>query len=251
MLFVIVGLGLFVIKGDPEDLGIEPYGKKTRETAEGSKSQDFHSGHQQDLGLIDAAKTYSFWLFLAFMFICGSGDFLVTTHLIPYVTDHGISSITAGNMLAWLGLISLGGILVAGPISDLIGSKIPIALTFVLRVLLFFLILKYQNLVSFYIFSLIFGFTLMVTAPLGPILVGKLYGFSHVGLISGLSVTVHHLGGGLWSYLGGVIFDQTGSYRLAFVLSALMALIAFFCTISIREKRHDTNGKAERTKSPP
>ena len=251
MLVVIVGLGLFVIKGDPEDLGIEPYGKKTGETAEGLKSQDLHKGRQQDLGLIDAAKTYSFWLFLAFMFICGSGDFLVTTHLIPYVTDHGMSSITAGNMLAWLGLISLGGILVAGPISDLIGSKTPIALTFVLRVLLFFLILKYQNLVSFYIFSLIFGFTLMVTAPLGPILVGKLYGFSHVGLISGLSVTVHHLGGGLWSYLGGVIFDRSGSYWLAFVLSALMALIAFFCTISIREKRHDGSGKAERAKSPP
>ena len=245
MLIVIVGLGLFVIKGDPDDLGIEPFGKKSGETEEGLGKQDYQGRGQKDLGLMDAARTYSFWLFLAFMFICGSGDFLVTTHLIPFVTDHGISSITAGNMLAWLGLMSLGGILVAGPVSDLIGNKIPIALTFVLRLLLFFLILKYQNLVSFYIFSLTFGFTLMVTAPLGPILVGKLYGFSHVGLISGLSVTVHHLGGGFWSYMGGVIFDRTGSYWLAFVLSALMALIAVFCTMAIKEKRYYANGKPE------
>jgi len=49
-------------------------------------------------------------------------------------------------MLAWFGLMSLAGIMVAGPASDLIGNKIPIALTFLLRVLLFLLILKYQNL---------------------------------------------------------------------------------------------------------
>lgn len=250
MLIVIVGLGLFVIKGDPDDLGMAPFGKKNGETAGGLRTQDFQDGGRKDLGLMDAARTYSFWLFLAFMFICGSGDFLVTTHLIPYVTDHGIPSITAGDMLAWLGLMSLGGILVAGPVSDLIGNKIPIALTFALRFLLFLLILKYQNLVSFYLFSLTFGFTLMVTAPLGPILVGKLYGFSHVGLISGLSVTVHHLGGGFWSYMGGFIFDRTGSYRLAFVLSALMALIAVFCTMAIKEKSHDADGKSQGVESP-
>ena len=251
MLVVIVGLGLFVIKGDPEDLGIEPFGQKSGEKLTGLKKQDFHESHPQDLRLMQAAKSYPFWLFLAFMFICGSGDFLVTTHLIPYVTDHDVSSIAAGNMLAWLGLLSLGGILVAGPLSDLIGSKIPIALTFVLRFLLFLLILKYQNLASFYIFSWTFGFTLMVTAPLTPILVGKLYGFSHVGLISGFVITVHHLGGGFWSYMGGVIFDRTGSYWLAFVLSALMALVAVFCTISVREKRLYFNGKTEPVVSPP
>jgi len=62
-------------------------------------------------------------------------------------------------------------------------------------------------------------------------------------------VTVHHLGGGFWSYIGGVIFDRTGSYWLAFVLSALMSLIAVFCTISIRENRHIADGKAELIKS--
>ena len=251
MLVAIGGLGLFVIKGDPEDLGIAPFGQKCGGKQTGLEEQDFHESHQQDLTLMQAAKTYSFWLFLSFMFICGSGDFLVTTHLIPYVTDHDVSSIAAANMLAWLGLLSLGGILVAGPVSDMIGNKIPIALTFILRFLVFLLILKYQNLASFYIFSLAFGLTLMVTAPLTPILAGKLYGFSHVGLISGFVVTVHHLGGGFWSYMGGVIFDRTGSYWLAFVLSALMSLIAVFCTISIRENRHIANGKAELIKSLP
>lgn len=141
-------------------------------------------------------------------------------------------------MLAWYGFMSLPGILVAGPASDLIGNKIPIALTFVVRFLLFVLILKYQNLVSLYIFALAFGFTHLITAPLTPTLMGKLYGFSQVGLLSGFIITIHHLGGGLWAYVGGLIFDRTQSYHVAFILSAIMALVAVLSSIFIRERRH-------------
>jgi predicted MFS family arabinose efflux permease len=183
-------------------------------------------------------RTYSFWLFLIAMFVCGSGDFLITTHLIPFVTDQGISATTAGNMLAWFGLMSLVGILAAGPASDLIGNKIPVALTFLLRFLSFLLILRYQNVTSYYAFSFIFGFTYLITGTLIPTTMGRLYGFSHIGLICGFVTTIHHLGGGFWAYMGGWIFDRTGSYRLAFILSAIMAMVAFFSCILIREKRH-------------
>ncbi|UCG08301.1 MAG: hypothetical protein JSV83_06540, partial [Desulfobacterales bacterium] len=69
-------------------------------------------------------------------------------------------------------------------------------------------------------------------------LVGRLFGFAHVGLLSGFITTVHHFGGGFWAYIGGLLFDRTGSYRLIFILSAVLALIALLCTIFIKEKRH-------------
>ena len=238
MLLVNITLALMVIKGDPDDFGQRPFGHKSRDNANEKRAQVSLDVNPQDLSLRQAMRTYSFWLFLIVMFVCGSGDFLVTTHLIPLVTDYDISPTTAGNMLAWYGLMSLAGILVAGPASDLIGNKIPIALTFVLRCLLFLLILRYQNLVSFYIFALAFGFTHLITAPLTPTLMGRLYGFSHVGLLSGFITTIHHLGGGFWAYAGGLIFDQTGSYQLAFILSAIMALGAVFSSIFIKEERH-------------
>jgi nitrate/nitrite transporter NarK len=103
---------------------------------------------------------------------------------------------------------------------------------------LFILILKYQNLVSFYIFACAFGFTLLITAPLNAILVGRLYGFSHIGLISGFIATIHHLGGGFLAYVAGEVFDRTGSYHLIFILSAVMVLIAALCTVLIKERRH-------------
>jgi MFS family permease len=238
MFVVNITLVFLVIKGDPDDLGYRPYGYQDRGEIHGEGAQISSDGNPRDLSLTEAMRTRSFWLFLMVMFICGTGDFFVTTHLILFVTDYGISPITAGNMLALYGLMSLAGIMVAGPVSDLIGNKIPIALTFLLRFLIFILILKYQNLASLYIFALTFGFTHLITAPLTPTLVGKLYGFSHVGLISGFITTVHHSAGGFWVYIGGLIFVQTGSYRLAFILSAIIALAALLGTMLIIERRH-------------
>ena len=231
-------LALTVIKGDPVDLGFKPYGHKNANDTVESNPLTVSAAHDPDLNLPQAMKTYSFWLFLLFMFICGSGDFLVATHLVPFVTDYGVSPTAAANMLALYGLMGLGGLLVAGPISDLIGNKIPIALTFVLRLLLFMLILKYRTPLSFYIFAAGFGFTWLVTAPLTTTLVGRLYGFAHVGIISGFITTVHHLGGGFWAYMGGLLFDQTGSYQIIFIFSAVLAVIAAICTMAIKEKKH-------------
>ena len=231
-------LAFTVIKGDPEDLGCKPYGQADAE----NNTAPIDTGNlvtgEKDLNLRQAMKTYSFWFFLAFMFVCGGGDFLVATHLVPFVTDYGVSPTTAANMLALFGLMSLGGILIAGPASYLIGNKIPIAATFVLRLLLYAMIIKYRNPISFYIFAGGFGFTFLITAPLTATLAGRLYGFAHVGLISGFITTIHHLGGGFWAYMGGLLFDKTGSYQLIFVFSAILVVIAMFCTMAVKEKRH-------------
>jgi MFS family permease len=239
MLLVNMALVLFVIKesSDSPDPGSahEKEDKKKERTGE---IEIASSDNLQDLSLGEAMKTSPFWLFLIVMFVCGSGDFLVTTHLIPFVTDHGVHPAQAGSMLAWIGLMSLFGVLMAGPASDLIGNKIPMAIAFLFRLGAFLLILTYQNATSFYVFSIIFGLTYLVTGPLATTLLGRLYGFSHIGLLSGFVTTVHHIGGGFWAYLGGVLFDQTGSYQLAFICSAVMAFMAFLCCILIRERRH-------------
>ena len=234
-------LVLTVIKGDPEDMGIKPYGYDPVDAAATPEKPNNTIPQPKDLNLTQASTTRSFWFFLLFMLICGSGDFLVAAHLVPVVTDYGVSPTAAANMMAWFGLLSMGGILIAGPASDLIGNKIPIALTFVLRLILFLMILKYPSPITFFIFAIGFGFTLLITAPLNTTLVGRLYGFTHVGMISGFITTIHHLGGGFWAFIGGVLFDKTGSYQITFMLSAFLAFIAIISTLAIKEKRHIIN----------
>ena len=243
MLAVNTVLCFTVIRGNPYDLGLKPYGRVRQDLTRPDTIGGDPRSRPQDLGLKEALRTCSFWLFLITMSICGSGDFLVAVHLVAFLTDIGIPFKTAGNMLALLGLLSLGGILAAGPASDRIGNRWPIALTFVLRFMLYILILKYPNKVNFYIFALLFGFTFLITAPLTATLMGKLYGLTHVGLLSGFVTTVHHLAGGFWAYMGGMVFDRTGNYRLIFVLSAAMCLIAATSALLINEKRHSVSGQ--------
>jgi len=240
MLIVNILLALLVIKGDPHHLGLKPYGRKN-EADHGSNVVMTASPPETkppDLGLKEAFRTPSYWLFAVTMFICGSGDYFATTHLIAFATDHGISPVTAGSMLGWYGLMSLAGILVAGPSADWIGNKTPIVLTFLLRVALYLIVFKYKTTTSLYVFALLFGFTHLITAPLTPMLIGKLYGPTHLGLLTGFINTVHFLGGGLWAYLAGVIFDRTGTYQWAFALSAVAALVAALCSLCIAERRH-------------
>lgn len=230
-------LALFVIKSEPGYLDQKNYGRQKAAGNPRLDSSGIPIPGTRDLNLKEAIETASFWLYLMVMFVCGSGDFLVTAHLVPMVTDFNIPPSIAAQMLAWFGLLSMGGILVAGPVSDRIGNKIPIALSFALRLVLFVLILSRQNLYTFYIFAVMFGFTFLITAPLTTTLVGRLYGFSHIGLISGFITMIHHMGGGLWAYIGGWSFDITGSYQWCFIASAVMAGIALICTLMIKEKR--------------
>ncbi len=243
--FVIIGLVILVvnlvltftvIKGDPKELGLRPFGDE-----EMSLPQNLPGSATElssNFGLKDAMHTPSFWLFIIVMAVCGGGDYLVLTHLIPMATDHGISPVTAGSMLAWSGLLSLAGVLMTGPATDRIGNKIPIILTFILRLAVFVLLLMNQSVVSFYIFSLVFGFTMLVTAPIATTLTGKLYGFENVGCLSGFITTIHHLSGGLLAFLAGILFDHNGSYQTAFVISAALAVLAIICGSFITEEKH-------------
>lgn len=239
ILMVNLFIAFFVIRGDPHHLGLRPFGQiDGKSGVKEGQGNSLSSGHTEDFGLIQAMKTRSYWLFVVIMFICGGGDYFATTHLIPLATDHGVSPQTAGNMLGWYGLMSLAGILVAGPAADRIGNKIPIFLTFTLRVLLYLLVLQSKTLPSLYFFAFLFGFTHLITAPLTPMLIGKLYGVSSIGILTGFVNTIHFLGGGFWAYIAGEIFDLTGSYQLAFILLAAAAALAALLSLGMVEKRH-------------
>jgi MFS family permease len=232
-----------VIRGDPQKFGLRAYeGRGGLPLADATKSSSIVLGPSasgRDLTLSEAMRTRSLWLFTAAMFVCGGGDYFVMTHLVPMVTDYGISTGVAAQMLAWLGLLGLGGILLAGPVSDAVGNKIPIAATFALRVVLFIMVLEFKGTVPFWVFALGMGFTLPITAPLVPTLVSSLYGIGSIGLISGFITTAHMVGGGLLVYIGGVVFDKTGDYDVALIISAVLSGVALGCTLLIREHRHE------------
>ena len=130
-------------------------------------------------------------------------------------------------------MLSIPGLLIFAAVSEKLGRKIPLFLTFVPRLVCFALLIFFDGRFWIYASALLFGFTLMGLAPLGAALVGELYGFKHIGTLTGVIFWVHHLGGALGAYLGGFTYDLTRSYLTAFSIALALAFVALLTSVSI------------------
>ena len=97
---------------------------------------------------------------------------------------------------------------------------------FLLRIAVFGLILIDQSPLSVTVFTLAFGVTFLMTAPLTVVFVRNWFGVRAVGTISGLILMIHHMMGGLGAWIGGLVFDASGSYAPAFAAMGVSAIIA-------------------------
>ncbi len=72
---------------------------------------------------------------------------------------------------------------------------------------------------------------------LASAIMGDLYGLKNIGVLTGTILWIHHSGGALGAYIGGFLYDLSGTYVAAFAISLFLALIAVLTSISILEKR--------------
>jgi len=219
---VVVPLSLFVIKSNPAENEQAPAGDAKKVSNDSSP------------GVSAVLTSKNFLLVGASYFVCGFQDFLFVTQMIPFATDQGLTAQDASNLQGLAGLLSIPGLLIFAAVSEKLGRKIPLFLTFVPRLACFALLISFDGRFWIYASALLFGFTLMGLAPLGAALVGELYGFKHIGTLTGVIFWVHHLGGALGAYLGGFTHDFTGSYSMAFSVASILAIVALLTSASIR-----------------
>jgi predicted MFS family arabinose efflux permease len=186
------------------------------------------------LSVRQAARMPQFWLLLAVYAICGFDDFFVATHVVAFAQDRGVDALLAGNLLAFMGLTGLIGLLATGLVSDRIGPAWTSALAFAARVAVFGLIAMDQSTLSIAIFALVFGATFMVTAPMTVLFVRDHFGMKHLGALTGLITMVHQVFGGIGAWGGAVIFDATGAYDAAFVVMLAVSALALALTLTLR-----------------
>ena len=186
------------------------------------------------LGVREAARTRAFWLLLAVYAICGFDDFFVATHVVAFAQDRGVDGMLAGNLLAFMGLTGLLGLLATGLVSDRAGPVWTSAFAFAARVAVFGLIAVDQSTVSIAVFALVFGATFMVTAPMTVLFVRDHFGMKHLGALTGLITMVHQIFGGIGAWGGALIFDATGTYDAAFVLALAVSALALTLTLGLR-----------------
>ena len=77
----------------------------------------------------EAARTRQFWMLLVIYAICGLDDFFVSTHVVAFGQDRGLSPLLAGNLLALMGATSLAGVIWSGWWSDRSGPVMPLTIS--------------------------------------------------------------------------------------------------------------------------
>ena len=189
----------------------------------------------QPLTLRQALSSRPYMLLAAIYTICGFQDFFVTFHIVAFAQDQGVGDVLAGNLLAWMGVMGLLGVLVAGVMADAFGASRPTALCFVMRIGIFAFILVFQNTPAILVFGLLYGFTFLITAPLTVVFLGNIYGPSRLGTLTGTVSMIHQIAGGLGALAGGWIYDVTGEYNMAFALMLALSLAATAFALVVRE----------------
>lgn len=231
----VVPLVLFAVNRDARSRGPEMAG--TGGGVDQGSANEIRTSVHNGLSVAEAARTQQFWLLLVIYALCGFADFFVSTHVVAFAQDRGVDALLAGRLLAYMGLAALIGVLLAGASADRIGATAATALCFLMRVALFAVILVDQSMPTVMIFALVFGLTVLVTAPLTVVFVRDAFGARHLGALTGLITMVHHICGGLGAWLGAALFDGRGSYDAVFMMMLVSSAAAGLLTLMLRSGR--------------
>jgi MFS family permease len=166
--------------------------------------------------------TVRFWCFAAAFFFTPVSNFMVTTHQVAHMVEAGIEPRWAATAFGVMGLLSGAGRAGFGALSDRVG-RIPAALgsyaATALGTLALLLLGSGSPAWLLYAFIGLFGSTLGARGPIIAALAADLYRGRSYGTVLGLITLGNRLGSAVGPWLGGVIYDLTGSYRAAFGIS--------------------------------
>jgi MFS family permease len=193
----------------------------------------------QSLG---AALGEAFWhrsymLLVLGFFTCGFQIFFVAIHLPAYLIDRGLPAEVGGWSLAVIGLFNIIGSIVAGYLGNRMPKRYILAVIYFGRsiAILIFIMLP-PSAVTTLIFSAVIGFLWLSTVPPTSGLVAIMFGTKWLTMLFGFAFFSHQVGGFLGVWLGGLLFEQTGSYQIVWWLAIFFGVASAIINLPIVEK---------------
>jgi MFS family permease len=162
----------------------------------------------------------------------------VQVHLIAHVSDLGFAHVTNASEQFILALLSIGGALLAGSVSDRIGRRRPMSMAFAgrgLAYLVLVLLAGWRTPVILYAAVILMGLSWTSTISLLASTCADLYGRRSQGSVFGLVFGVMFWGATFGGWLPGPLYDYTGTYQSALWLSVLVAWVAGGLILRFRE----------------
>jgi predicted MFS family arabinose efflux permease len=177
--------------------------------------------------LKEAGSHSGFILLVLGFFVCGLQVQFINTHLPAYLTDQGISGTLAASAVATIGLFNMLGIWISGWLGGRLRMKYLLSWIYLGRALIIFVFISVPiSAVSVLVFAAAIGLLWLATVPLTSGIVAHVFGTRYMATLYGIVFMGHQIGSFIGVWLGGSLYDSTGSYELAWWVAIIFGLIA-------------------------
>ena len=185
----------------------------------------------------EALRDPSFLLLTAGYFVCGFQVVFISVHLPSYLRDAGWSGSEGTMALAIIGITNIIGTYWWGMKGAKYSKPWLLSIVYWLRsvVVIIFLLVPLSRL-SIGLFAFAIGGLWLATVPLTNGIVANRFGTAHLSMLAGVVFLSHQIGSFLGVWMGGVLFDTTGSYIWAWMLIIALGIVAGFLHIPISEQ---------------
>jgi len=195
--------------------------------------------HRQSAGeaVREAMNHRGYVLLTIGFFVCGFQVVFVGVHLPAYLADHGFPGHVAVTALALIGLFNIVGTYTTG----WLGSRMPkrYILSFIYfgrSVVIAAFVLLPLSTTTIYLFAVALGLLWLSTVPPTNGIVAQVFGVRYMAMLSGITFFSHQIGSFLGAWLGGKVYDTTGSYDVVWWLSIALGLVAGLLNLPVDER---------------
>ena len=184
----------------------------------------------------EAMQYPSFQLLMAGYFVCGFQVVFIGVHMPSYLKDKGLSPQVASYALALVGLFNVFGTYVAGVLGQKLAKRKILAFIYLARsvVITLFLLAPLTPL-SVYLFASAMGLLWLSTVPVTNATVAQIFGVAHLSMLSGFVFFSHQIGSFMGVWLGGYLYDKTGSYDVVWYITIALGVLAALVNLPIKE----------------
>jgi MFS family permease len=186
--------------------------------------------------LREAFQYRSFQLLMAGYFVCGFQVVFIGVHMPSYLKDNGLSPEVASYALALIGLFNVIGTYAAGSLGQRLPKRYILAFIYLARsVAITIFLLAPLTPISVYIFASVMGVLWLSTVPPTNAAVAQIFGVAHLSMLGGFVFFSHQIGSFMGVWLGGLLYDQTGSYTIVWLISIALGVFAALVNLPVRE----------------
>jgi MFS family permease len=187
--------------------------------------------------LTEAFSHKGFWLLCFGFFVCGFHILFIMTHAPAFLIDKGLSPQIGTIVLALIGLFNIFGTYYAGFLGAKIRKPLLLSSIYASRavIILIFILFPVSNLTA-YVFAALMGVLWLSTIPLTQGTITTVFGVKNMSMLYGIAFLFHQVGAFLGGWLGGKVYDVTGSYDIVWYISIALGVLGAIINYPIEEK---------------